>query len=68
MIYKSSWRHSNANTPEQPRDFRELADEGAARVRSQEELRLLIEDEATGGLHLEMMGLVWLLAGTLVAW
>jgi hypothetical protein len=42
-----------------------LAQEAAARERVERGLRLLIEDEATGGLHLEMMGLVWLLVGTI---
>ena len=41
-----------------------LTQEAAARERAEKGLRLLIEDEATGGLHLEMMGLVWLLVGT----
>ena len=38
-----------------------LADEATARQQSEKETRLLIQEQAVGGLHLEMMGLVWLL-------
>lgn len=45
-----------------------LADEAGARDRADREVRLLIEEQAAGGLHLEVMGLVWLLVGTLLGW
>jgi hypothetical protein len=43
---------------------RAIAEEITSRERTEGEIRSLIEDEAAGGLHLETMGLVWLLVGT----
>jgi hypothetical protein len=43
---------------------RALTEEVGSRESSEAELRRIIEAEATGGLNLEMMGLVWLVAGT----
>jgi len=50
-------------------DVREsLADEAAARQRSDTEVRSLVEEQSAGGLHWEAIGLVWLFVGTLVGW
>jgi hypothetical protein len=45
-----------------------LAGEKADRERSNADLRSLLEEQSAGGLHLELMGLVWLLFGTLMGW
>jgi hypothetical protein len=45
-----------------------LADEATARQRSDSEVRSLVEEQSAGGLHWEVIGLVWLLFGTLVGW
>jgi hypothetical protein len=45
-----------------------VPEEGANRERGEKAVRLLIEEQAAGGLHLEIMGLVWLLAGTVIVW
>ena len=45
-----------------------LEAEAGRRERSEAEVRVLIEEQAAGGLHLEIMGLVWLLVGTVLVW
>jgi hypothetical protein len=47
---------------------RSLADEAAARQRSDTEVRSLVEEQSAGGLHWEAIGLVWLFVGILVGW
>lgn len=47
---------------------RSVADEAAARERSNSEVRLLVEEQSAGGLHWETIGLIWLFFGTLVGW
>jgi hypothetical protein len=42
-----------------------LVQETAHRTQADNELRTLIESQAVGGLYLEVMGLVWILAGIL---
>ena len=42
-----------------------VAQETARREQADSGIRTLIEDQSAGGLHLEAMGLVWLLVGTL---
>ena len=45
---------------------RDLVQEAKERNQSTQELRRLIETEAAGSLHLEIMGLFWLLVGTIL--
>jgi hypothetical protein len=46
----------------------ELVAEVAARQRGDAEVRSLVEDQSAGGLHWEVIGLVWLVVGTLIGW